>query len=340
MLRSLGTAALSSRVLSKASSPILRIGAVADVGAALALMHSQRVGALLVTDSSGAGPSGAAGFAPECAPVGILTERDILEKVEFDAPLASVRVAEIMTFQSEMSFAAADDSLDEVLSRMQAGGFRHMPILRSGLAIGIVSMRDVAHAIVEMSEGETAKAAASISASDLCMARSRTINLGSLSRPSCIEAPPSSSVADAVLLMRQWGAGSVLVPSRGSSVGASRRAFGIFTERDYIRLLGAAAALDQTIDPRQVELARCCTATSELVCATATTPAIQCLATMARARIRHLPVMREEEVDPSFDLGESDEPPAPPALLAVLSARDVLAQFLPPPSAAQVAATL
>ena len=319
MLRKLGATALSARVLSKASTPVLRIGSASDVGAALALMHSRRVGALLVCASASA--------AEACVPLGLLTERDVLEKIGFDTPLASVRVGDVMTSQQEgIELADADDSLDDVLARMQSGGFGHMPVVRGGLAIGMVSLRDIAHAIVQERGSDTA--AASISAADLCGARSRTINLGSLARPACVEAPPSASVADAVLMMRRWGAGSVLVPSQGPSVGRSRHACGIFTERDYLRLLGSAAALNQSIDPRTVALARCCTPASELVSAAAATPAIECLATMARQHIRHLPVMQEAEADAGFELGESDEPRAPPALLAVLSARDVLAQFL------------
>lgn len=319
MLRSLGVSALGARALARASSPVLRVSPALDVGAALALMHSERVGALLV-----------AGPAADAEHVGILTERDVLEKIDFDMPVASVLVNQVMTSRDEMIHAHVEDSLDFVLERMQTGGFRHMPVVRDGQAVGMLSMRDIAHAIVQdwTSTSHRAAPAVEVTAVELCRARSRTINLGSLARPSCIEAPPSSSVADAVQLMRQWGAGSVLVPSGGPSVDTSRRACGIFTERDYMRLLGSAAALNQTIDPRRVDLSRCCTAASGLVSATVSTPAIQCLALMSEMRIRHLPVMQEEEIDASFELGESDEPPAAPALLAILSVRDVLAQFL------------
>jgi len=330
MLRHLGATALSARVLSRASTPVLRIGSVTDVGAALALMHLRRVGALLVCDPAGAGSS------EDAVPLGILTERDVLEKIDFDTPLATVRVGDVMTPQQSMQLAAAEDSLDDVLSRMVAGGFRHMPVVRGALAIGMVSMRDIAHAIIAGAKEQESAVTASV----LCSARSRTINLGCFARPSCIEAPPASTVADAVLMMRQWGADSVLVPSEGPSVGRSRHACGIFTERDYIRLLGSATALNQSIDPRRVDLARCCTPASELVSATAATPAMECLARMAHQHVRHLPVMQDVEADADFELGESDEPPAPPSLLAVLSARDVLAQFLPRPSIEQVAAAL
>ena len=51
---------------------------------------------------------------------GILTERDLLDKLEFSAPLHSTRVDELMTPVGRMHAASSDWQLGACLQQMQA----------------------------------------------------------------------------------------------------------------------------------------------------------------------------------------------------------------------------
>ena len=71
---------------------------------------------------------------------GILTERDLLKAVA--AGLTDeARVSEWMTKQPET--VEPDESTDHAASLMIHGGFRHLPVVEGGRAIGILSIRDL-----------------------------------------------------------------------------------------------------------------------------------------------------------------------------------------------------
>ena len=71
---------------------------------------------------------------------GILTERDLLKAVA--AGFADeARVSEWMTRQPET--VEPDESTDHAASLMIHGGFRHLPVVEGGRAIGILSIRDL-----------------------------------------------------------------------------------------------------------------------------------------------------------------------------------------------------
>ena len=74
--------------------------------------------------------------------LGIITERDVVRALSnvHDAPARPV--SEWMT-RGPVS-ASTDTDLHEVLRLMVDGGFRHVPILEGGKAVGMISMRDVA----------------------------------------------------------------------------------------------------------------------------------------------------------------------------------------------------
>lgn len=303
----------------------------ACIGTALSLMSDKRVGALVVcADGEGA--------------VGIVTERDVLEKLDFDAPLASVTAASLMTPVADM--ATADDgpafSLEHAMAAMHHGHFRHLPVVQHGAVTGMLSMRDAARELAKAAADAIAQpdsavaAAASLTAADLVRARSRSVQItpsgglpvGPPSPPSCIEVPQCATVGEAVLEMRRWKAGSVLVPVLGGSIAESRHGFGIFTERDYIRLLGSAARLEHSLDARTVPVSRVMTSASDIRFVGPDDSAARCLGIMASEDIRHLPVMVPEmewALEQHRPLGETP----PQKLLAVLSMRDLLTNFLP-----------
>jgi CBS domain-containing protein len=71
---------------------------------------------------------------------GILTERDLLKAVA-KGFTNEARVSEWMTRQPET--VEPDETTDQAASLMIHGGFRHLPVVEGGRAIGILSIRDL-----------------------------------------------------------------------------------------------------------------------------------------------------------------------------------------------------
>lgn len=112
---------------------ILRIGR--SVKDAIDLMRQKQIGCVLIER--------------EHRLVGILTERDIIEKVVASGrQAAEIPVEEIMTSDPE-SFEA-EDSIAYVLNAMSIGGYRHLPVIdKQGQPIAVISVKDIIGFIVE-----------------------------------------------------------------------------------------------------------------------------------------------------------------------------------------------
>ncbi|HJW66622.1 MAG TPA: CBS domain-containing protein [Gaiellaceae bacterium] len=74
--------------------------------------------------------------------IGIVTERDLTRAVAGRVHTSEARVREWMT--SDPITLGQDASADEAAKIMLDNGFRHVPIVDEGRAVGIVSIRDVA----------------------------------------------------------------------------------------------------------------------------------------------------------------------------------------------------
>ena len=74
--------------------------------------------------------------------VGIFSERDLLSKVAgFDADYAQRHVSEFMTPNPES--VRPTDTLAFALHKMDIGGYRHLPVMKDGRALGVISVRDL-----------------------------------------------------------------------------------------------------------------------------------------------------------------------------------------------------
>jgi CBS domain-containing protein len=83
--------------------------------------------------------------------VGILTERDLLYKLAGrDVDLNLITVSEVMT--SNPDTVEESDAIRVVVNKMAVGGYRHVPIVRQGHPVGIVSAKALANYILEHSE--------------------------------------------------------------------------------------------------------------------------------------------------------------------------------------------
>ena len=74
--------------------------------------------------------------------IGIVTERDLTRAVAGRVHTSEARVREWMT--ADPITLGPGDSADEAAKIMLDNGFRHVPIVDEGRAVGIVSIRDVA----------------------------------------------------------------------------------------------------------------------------------------------------------------------------------------------------
>ena len=98
-----------------------------SISDAAARMHSERVGSLVVAETN--------------QPMGILTERDLLEAATSGADFSTASVSEFMTPQPETIGSATPVS--DALDQLQAGGYRHIPVVDDGELVGVLSMRDL-----------------------------------------------------------------------------------------------------------------------------------------------------------------------------------------------------
>lgn len=73
--------------------------------------------------------------------IGILTERDLLRAVAGRVHSSEARVREWMT--QDPVTATTSTELEDAARTMLEQGFRHLPVLEDGRAVGIVSIRDV-----------------------------------------------------------------------------------------------------------------------------------------------------------------------------------------------------
>ena len=73
---------------------------------------------------------------------GILTEIDLLMKLgATDRDLTQIKVSELMTPNPET--VEEDSMIASALHLMSVGGYRHVPVVRDGNLVGVVSIKDV-----------------------------------------------------------------------------------------------------------------------------------------------------------------------------------------------------
>jgi CBS domain-containing protein len=103
---------------------------VVDVGTsvadALEAMRRDAVDCLLVTDAG--------------VLVGIFTDRDAILKLA-GRPVAGRTMADVMTHDPVV--LRSGDPVAVAINKMAVGGFRHVPIVKAGVPVGVVSARDV-----------------------------------------------------------------------------------------------------------------------------------------------------------------------------------------------------
>ena len=103
-------------------------------------LTEHKIGAILVTS-------------PDGAIVGILSERDIVKACAGHGPAALERSAADLMTRSVVT-VTPDVTIASVMERMTAGRFRHMPVLKGGRIVGVISIGDVVKHRIAQAERE------------------------------------------------------------------------------------------------------------------------------------------------------------------------------------------
>ncbi|AAV95467.1 CBS domain-containing protein [Ruegeria pomeroyi] len=117
---------------SKASDGVVTVSAAATVAQAAAILAEKRIGTVVVSDDG------------ETAQ-GILSERDIVRELAASGSgCLSEPVSTYMT--KDLITCGRDAKVQDVLSQMTEGRFRHMPVIEEGKLVGLVTLGDVVKA--------------------------------------------------------------------------------------------------------------------------------------------------------------------------------------------------
>ena len=125
----------TAQVADLSPRPHARVGVEDAMWKVVSEMKAKGRGAVLVED--------------EGALVGIFTERDLLNRVDYsDALWSHVVVRDVMT--PHPMVIRPDDSLSEALRRLTQGHRRHLPIVDDrGRVLGLISIRDILTYVAE-----------------------------------------------------------------------------------------------------------------------------------------------------------------------------------------------
>jgi len=117
---------------SKSDDGVVTIAPGSTLAQAAETLSSRKIGAIIVS------PDGK-------KVAGILSERDIVRELGMRGPSCMAdTVDDIMT--ANIISCSRTESSDEVLGKMTAGRFRHMPVLENGEMVGLISIGDVVKA--------------------------------------------------------------------------------------------------------------------------------------------------------------------------------------------------
>ena len=124
-------------LLANKGEDVHTVSAEAPVKAAVRLMNEHRIGAVLVVDGSG--------------PRGLVTERDVVIQV-IDRGLDATRIKVAAVMSGPLVTIDGMATVFDALKRMTHRRTRHLVVYQEGRLAGLVSMGDLAKAIVEPSE--------------------------------------------------------------------------------------------------------------------------------------------------------------------------------------------
>jgi CBS domain-containing protein len=125
----------------KQGGDTIGIEPTANLAAAAKLLVANHIGALVIRGAGG-------------RLSGILSERDIVRAIsENDAAALALPVGQVMT--RNVATCTEDDTVANIMERMTAGKFRHMPVVKKERLVGLISIGDVVKQRVDEVEQES-----------------------------------------------------------------------------------------------------------------------------------------------------------------------------------------
>ena len=129
-----------STVLEKKGYKVVTVAPDDAVAAVVQILSRNRIGAAPVLDG-------------ESRLVGIISERDIVSGTAAHGDrVLSLRVDQLMT--REVKTCSPDDHIIELMETMTLQRIRHLPVVRSGQLLGILSIGDVVKQRLEEAQSE------------------------------------------------------------------------------------------------------------------------------------------------------------------------------------------
>ncbi|MBY0423546.1 MAG: CBS domain-containing protein [Parvularculaceae bacterium] len=126
-------------ILQSKGRDVVTIAATAEVAEAVAVLSEKNIGAVVVKEGA--------------VVVGILSERDIVRRLKHDGADALVKI--VRTYMTPNPVVCRPDhELDEILEIMTRRRVRHLPVMRDGVLLGMVSIGDVVKRKIEIAEEE------------------------------------------------------------------------------------------------------------------------------------------------------------------------------------------
>jgi CBS domain-containing protein len=123
---------VSQILRTKSAAGVLTVKPGATVASAAEMLSSMRIGAVIVSTD---------GTTPE----GILSERDIVRELgRRGGAILNDHVSVLMT--KDPITCTPEDTSDHVLETMTNGRFRHLPVVKGGQMVGLISIGDVVKA--------------------------------------------------------------------------------------------------------------------------------------------------------------------------------------------------
>jgi len=130
-----------SDILSQKGGLVFTVTPGTSVAQVAQQLSVRRIGSVLVLDGAG-------------SVAGIVSERDLVRSfASHGAKAMELEVRQVMT--RDVVTCDPDDSIDQVMGMMTRGRFRHLPVVRHGELLGLVSIGDVVKARLEETKHET-----------------------------------------------------------------------------------------------------------------------------------------------------------------------------------------
>ncbi len=128
-----------STILATKGTKVFTVTPTQSIREAIKLLAEKRIGAAVVVDEGG-------------KPIGIVSERDIIQAMAQNETLFGESVRTIMT--TDVIIARPNDDVHAVEKTMTVRRFRHLPVMDRGELVGIISIGDVVKAALDAYEGE------------------------------------------------------------------------------------------------------------------------------------------------------------------------------------------